>query len=259
LGSNGRQTEFMIEVEGLRFAYGELQVLEDISLSVPEGGSLAVIGPSGCGKTTLLYNLAGLRRPSSGRVSVGGVEVRGPRERTAVILQHYGLFPWKTVSENAALGLRIRGVPKSERKCRLQPILEDLGIAELGGRFPRQLSGGQRQRVAIARALAMDPDLLIMDEPFSSLDALTRETHQNLLLSLWREKGITLVLVTHSIEEAAFLGQEILILTERPARVGCVLPNPGLGSEEYRGQPAFQQLGTELRDLLKGAGNEARL
>jgi NitT/TauT family transport system ATP-binding protein len=249
----------MIEVEGLSFAYGGLPVLQDISLSVPAGGSLAVIGPSGCGKTTLLYNLAGLRRPNSGRILVGGVEVHGPREKTAVILQHYGLFPWKTVNENAGLGLRIRGVPGNERSRRLRPILEDLGIAELGDRFPRQLSGGQRQRVAIARALAMDPDLLIMDEPFSSLDALTRETHQNLLLSLWREKGITLVLVTHSIEEAAFLGQEIVILSERPARVGCVLSNPGVGTENYRSQPAFQQLGTELRDLLKGTTNGARV
>jgi ABC-type nitrate/sulfonate/bicarbonate transport system ATPase subunit len=248
----------MIEVEGLCFAYGELSVLEDLSLRVPAGGSLAVIGPSGCGKTTLLYTLAGLRRPTAGRVCIGGAEVRGPREKTAVILQHYGLFPWKTVFENAALGLRIRGVPALERRRRVGPILEELGIAELWGRYPRQLSGGQRQRVAIARALALDPDLLIMDEPFSSLDALTREAHQNLLLSLWREKGVTLALVTHSIEEAAFLGQDVAILSERPARVRRVLSNPGMGTEDYRGRLEYQGICTELRDLLKGA-YEARV
>ncbi|MBI2881685.1 MAG: ABC transporter ATP-binding protein [Candidatus Tectomicrobia bacterium] len=248
----------MIEVERLCFAYGPQPVLEDISLTVAAGGSLAVIGPSGCGKTTLLYNLAGLRRPGAGRVRVGGDEVRGPREKTAVILQHYGLFPWKTVFENAALGLRIRGAPQNERRRRVLPILEELGIAELTDRYPRQLSGGQRQRVAIARALALDPDLLIMDEPFSSLDALTREAHQNLLLSLWREKGVTLVLVSHSIEEVAFLGQEILLLSERPARVRRVLRNPGVGPEEYRRQPAYQRLCTELRDLLRCAGDEPR-
>ncbi|MFQ5692711.1 MAG: ABC transporter ATP-binding protein, partial [Nitrospinota bacterium] len=192
----------MIEVEDLCFAYGDQPVLENVSLRVPAGGGLAVIGPSGCGKTTLLYNLAGLRRPAAGRVRIGGAEVQGPRGKTAVILQDYGLFPWKTVTENAALGLRIRGVPSRERGRRVGAILEELGIAEVADRYPHQLSGGQRQRVAIARALALDPDLLIMDEPFSSLDALTREAHQNLLLSLWREKGVTLVLVSHSIEEA---------------------------------------------------------
>ncbi|MFQ5912783.1 MAG: ABC transporter ATP-binding protein [Nitrospinota bacterium] len=249
----------MIEVEGLCFAYGDHSVLDDVSLAVPTGGSMAVIGPSGCGKTTLLYNLAGLRRPNSGRVRIGGSEIRGPREKTAVILQHYGLFPWKTVYENAALGLRIRGAPADERRRRVEPILEELGIAELRDRYPRQVSGGQRQRVAIARALALDPDLLIMDEPFSSLDALTREAHQYLLLSLWSEKGVTLVLVSHSIEEAAFLGQEVLIFSERPARVRCVLSNPAIGSEDYRSQPAYQQLCTELRDLLRGATDEARV
>jgi NitT/TauT family transport system ATP-binding protein len=249
----------MIKVEGLHFAYGDLPVLEEVSLSVPAGGSLAVIGPSGCGKTTLLYNLAGLRRPNAGGISIGGIRIEGPREKTAVILQHYGLFPWKTVYENAALGLRIRGVPGQERRRRVESILAELGIAELGERYPRQLSGGQRQRVAIARALAMDPDLLIMDEPFSSLDALTREAHQNLLLSLWKDKGVTLVLVSHSIEEAAFLGQEILIFSERPARTRCVLPNPGVGSEEYRGQPAYQRLCTEVRGLLGGTANETRV
>ncbi|HJM44101.1 MAG: ABC transporter ATP-binding protein [Nitrospinota bacterium] len=249
----------MIHVEGLSFSYGSAPVLEDLSLRLPAGGSLAVIGPSGCGKTTLLYNLAGLLNPGAGRVLVGGGEVRGPRERTAVILQHYGLFPWKTVYENAALGLRIRGVPADARRRRVEDILEELGIAGLQTRYPGQLSGGQRQRVAIARALAQDPDLLIMDEPFSSLDALTREAHQNLLLSLWREKGVTLVLVSHSVDEAAFLGREILVLSEEPARIRCVLSNPGMGSEEYRRHPDYQRVCTELRDLLKGAGDEARV
>ncbi len=249
--------ESMIQVEHLSFAYGDHPVLEDITFSVPPGGSLAVIGPSGCGKTTLLYNLAGLRTPVAGRVRIGGALIRGPRDKTAVILQHYGLFPWKTVFENAALGLRIRGTPAAGRMQRVTAILEELGIAALRDRYPSQISGGQRQRVAIARALAMDPDLLIMDEPLSSLDALTREAHQNLLLSLWREKGMTLVLVSHSITEAAYLGQQVAILSDGPARIKEILDNSRVGEEDYRSHPDYHDICTRLRGLLRGAMDEA--
>lgn len=240
----------MIQVEHLSFSYNDHPVLKDITFSLPSGGSLAVIGPSGCGKTTLLYNLAGLRTPGAGRVIIGGVEVCGPREKTSVILQHYGLFPWKTVFENAALGLRIRGVPVAERTNRVSAILDELGIATLGDRYPSQISGGQRQRVAIARALALDPDLLIMDEPLSSLDALTREAHQNLLLSLWREKSMTLIFVSHSITEAAFLGQKVAILSGGPAQVQEILDNSRVGEEDYRSQPDYQTICNRLRDSL---------
>ena len=222
----------MIQVEHLSFSYNDHPVLKDITFSLPSGGSLAVIGPSGCGKTTLLYNLAGLRTPGAGRVIIGGVEVCGPREKTSVILQHYGLFPWKTVFENAALGLRIRGVPVAERTNRVSAILDELGIATLGDRYPSQISGGQRQRVAIARALALDPDLLIMDEPLSSLDALTR------------------IFVSHSITEAAFLGQKVAILSGGPAQVQEILDNSRVGEEDYRSQPDYQTICNRLRDSL---------
>ncbi len=244
----------MIQVEHLSFSYNDHPVLEDITFSLPSGGSLAVIGPSGCGKTTLLYNLAGLRSPGAGRVIIGGVEVCGPREKTSVILQHYGLFPWKTVFENAALGLRIRGMPVAERTNRVSEILDELGILALRDRYPSQISGGQRQRVAIARALALDPDVLIMDEPLSSLDALTREAHQNLLLSLWREKSMTLIFVSHSITEAAFLGQKVAILSGGPAQVQEILDNSRVGEEDYRSQPDYQTTCNRLRDLLMGKG-----
>ena len=244
----------MIQVEHLSFSYNDHPVLEDITFSLPSGGSLAVIGPSGCGKTTLLYNLAGLRSPGAGRVIIGGVEVCGPREKTSVILQHYGLFPWKTVFENAALGLRIRGMPVAERTNRVSEILDELGILALRDRYPSQISGGQRQRVAIARALALDPDVLIMDEPLSSLDALTREAHQNLLLSLWREKSMTLIFVSHSITEAAFLGQKEAILSGGPAQVQEILDNSRVGEEDYRSQPDYQTTCNRLRDLLMGKG-----
>jgi NitT/TauT family transport system ATP-binding protein len=244
----------MIQVEHLSFSYNDHPVLEDITFSLSSGDSLAVIGPSGCGKTTLLYNLAGLRSPGTGRVIIGGVEVCGPREKTSVILQHYGLFPWKTVFENAALGLRIRGIPVAERTNRVSEILDELGILALRDRYPSQISGGQRQRVAIARALALDPDVLIMDEPLSSLDALTREAHQNLLLSLWREKSMTLIFVSHSITEAAFLGQKVAILSGGPAQVQEILDNSRVGEEDYRSQPDYQTTCNRLRDLLMGKG-----
>jgi NitT/TauT family transport system ATP-binding protein len=249
----------MIEVSHLCFAYGEREVLFDVSFEVPPRGGLAIIGPSGCGKTTLLYTLAGLRRPKSGTVRIDGKMVQGPRGQSAVILQHYGLLPWKTVHENAALGLRIRRVPSKERQQKVLAILGELGMGDYLEAYPRQLSGGQQQRVAIARALALEPDLLIMDEPFSSLDALTREGLQNLLLDIWTQREITLVLVTHSIEEAVFLGQEVLVLSGNPGRVQARLPNAALGSHDFRGRAEYQSLCTELRVRLKGSMDGARV
>lgn len=243
----------MIEVRDLRVEYPgrpPVTALAGVTFSLPAGAACAVIGPSGCGKTTLLHALAGLVAPAAGEVRVAGEVVRGPRERTAVILQDFGLFPWKTVWANAVLGLEIRGRLASGRE-RVEALLRELGLWELRHRFPAQLSGGQRQRVAICRALALEPDLLLMDEPFSSLDALTREAMQELLAGILRRGRMTAVLVTHDIAEAAFLGRHILVMA--PGRVAWQVPNPGALEPGYRATPAFHQLCSRLRELCRPA------
>lgn len=250
-------SELMVQVDGLSVTYrranGVVEALRGLSFSVARGQTCAVIGPSGCGKTTLLYVLGGLLPSTEGRVLVAGEPVRGPRNGTAMILQDYGLLPWKTVWENVILGLVIRRAPRYRWQERVEGILRELDLWEFRHHFPAQLSGGQRQRVAIGRALALDADLLLMDEPFSSLDALTREGLQDSLLEMWLRRRPTLVLVTHSIEEAVFLGQQILVLSRRPGRVLQVVPNPGVGAPAYRHQAAFHQTTSLLREVLDRA------
>lgn len=245
----------MIEVKDVSLNYCQenttTQALTGVSLHIDPGESWVFIGPSGCGKSSLLFLLAGLRQPTAGDVLVAGSALKSPRPQTALILQDYGLFPWKTVWENAALGLRIRGLAAREQTALITPILENLGLFEHKHHYPTQLSGGQRQRVAVARALALDPDLLLMDEPFSSLDALTRENLQETMLSIRRQSRMTLVTVTHSIEEAAYLGQKIAVFTPRPGRVAAIVDNPQAGDQSYRDRPDFYQKCSEVRHLLE--------
>jgi NitT/TauT family transport system ATP-binding protein len=245
-------------LERVTFAYpnGAL-VLEDLSWTMERGDSWAVIGPSGCGKTTLLYLLAGLRRPQSGVVEVGGSPVTGPRLDTGLILQDHGLLPWATALENVALGLRIRGVSGRESKETARSWLERLGLSGLGGRYPSQLSGGQRQRVAIARTLALDPTLLLMDEPFSALDALTREALQGLALELGIARGLSAVLVTHDIQEAVFLGRHVMVLgggKGSAAKKPAIVHNPGASASDYRDSAEFQRKTHELREAVRATG-----
>ena len=244
----------MVEARDLAVTYrlrqGELDALTGATFSLARGETCAVIGPSGCGKSTLLYVLAGLLRPSSGEVFVDGEPVRPKRLKTAIILQDYGLFPWMTVERNAGLGLRLRGVTARREREVAESILVDLGLWEYRHHYPAQLSGGQRQRVAVARALALEPDLLLMDEPFSSLDALTRESLQETVLDIWRKTGLTVILVTHGIEEAVFMGRRVLVMSPRPGRIVHAIENSRAGSAEYRGDPAFHRLCTEVRSLL---------
>ena len=208
-----------------------VRALEAIALEVADGEPIAVIGPSGCGKSTLLLLAAGLLTPTSGEVRVGGLAVTGPRRATSLILQDFGLLPWKTVEANAALGLTVRGVGRSEARSRAAAALERVGLADFARAYPSELSGGMSQRLALARAVALDADLLLMDEPLSALDALKREDLQGVLLDLWRRRGHTPVLVTHSIEEAVFLGRRVVVLTPRPGRVAAIVDNPGMGSD----------------------------
>jgi NitT/TauT family transport system ATP-binding protein len=255
----------MIDIRDLTFAYTKQPPLfKEFSWHVAADEAWAVIGPSGCGKSTLLYLLAGLRQPDSGEVWIGGQRLVRPRPRTGLILQDYGLLPWATVAQNVALGLRVRRFYGPDGRhapsgARIRPLeierrvdawLTRLGIADLGGQYPAQISGGQRQRTAIARTLAMNPDLLLMDEPFSSLDALTREDLERLTLELRGETGVSTVIVTHNIEEAVYLGQRLLLLRKPPHHEALIIENPGGASPGYRMQPVFQERCNQVRDLL---------
>jgi NitT/TauT family transport system ATP-binding protein len=218
----------LLELESVSIAYrvdrGRFLAVEGASALFPKGEISAIVGPSGSGKTSLVQAMAGLLTPESGRVLVSGAPLSGIRERTSVIFQDYGLLPWKTVSGNAELPLLIRRVRARERRERVRPVLEELGLLPFSSFYPARLSGGMRQRVAVARALASDPDLLLMDEPFSSLDAITREGLQDLLLDVMRRHRMTSVIVTHSIEEAAFLADRVYVMEGRaPGRVAGLI------------------------------------
>lgn len=233
-----------------------VEVLSPMDINLAPGRTMAVVGPSGCGKTTLLYLLCGLLTPDAGSVSVNGGPVTrgsgGKRGELGIILQDYGLLPWKSVLDNVALGLKLAGVSKRERHERAGQLLTEMGLAGRESAYPATLSGGEAQRVAIARAYALDPAFLLMDEPFSSLDALTREKLQATLLATWRERGDTgYVLVTHSVEEAVYLGQSILLLAGKPARIGALIENPGFGQADHRESETFYATVREVRAIME--------
>lgn len=225
-----------------------------VNVTVGFGERWAVIGPSGCGKSSLLHVMAGLLPPTRGAVYYQHKPLEKPHEEISVILQDYGLFPWKTVAQNIALPLVIKKVPKKQIHDLLQPCMDKLGLQKHGHKFPGQLSGGERQRVAIARALVTRPKVLLMDEPFSALDALTRETLQNLVLTLCQEENLTLVMVTHNIEEAVFLGQQIIVFGQTVGRIVDVVTNKHSGLYTYRDTPEFYQHCHDLRLLIRGDG-----
>ena len=251
----------MIDLESLTYTYGlGVPIFREFTWHVERGEAWAVLGPSGGGKTTLLYLLAGLRFPNSGRVLVDGQPLTRPRPQTGLILQDYGLLPWASVRQNAELGLRVRSfygpdgkhAPQDfHRDLDVVPWLERLGLGPFKDKYPGQISGGQRQRTAIARTLAIKPDLLLMDEPFSSLDALTREGLQNLTLELWAEQELTLVIVTHAIEEAAILGQKILLLGQPPNTQPVVIYNPNAAEPGFRETTEYLNLCRVLRRQME--------
>ncbi len=225
--------------------FGDVFALGPCSLEVHANEFLCVIGPSGCGKTTLLRILAGLIAPDEGAVRLDGTEVRGPRREVAMVFQHFGLFPWKTVWDNVAYGLRAHGYPESVIRERVPRYIELMGLQGFERKYPYQLSGGMQQRVGIARALAVDPEVLLMDEPFGALDAQTREFMQEELVRIWRLQRKTVVFVTHSIDEAILLGDRIVVLSGRPGRVRedlpVDIPRPRAG-ERVRALPRFLEL-----------------
>jgi ABC-type nitrate/sulfonate/bicarbonate transport system ATPase subunit len=251
----------MINLQSLTFSYPDSEpVFKGFNWYVDSGEAWAVLGPSGCGKTTLLYLLAGLLFPSSGKVLIDDQPLTRPRPHTGLILQEYGLLPWATVRQNAELGLKVRffyGPDGKHAPENFKPAtnanhwLERLGISPVAEKYPGQVSGGQRQRTAIARTLALQPDLLLMDEPFSSLDAPTREGLQILTSELAEEQNLTTVIVTHAIEEAAILGKKILLLGNPPNTEPIIITNPGAGTPDYRESVGYLQLCRDLRGRME--------
>jgi len=244
-----------LNVEQLKVSYKpgnkKIIALEKISFSLKPGETYTVVGPSGCGKSTLIQALANLTQYNSTPTILNGKISWGDTTNIGVVFQEHTLFPWKTVLENAALGLRVRKFKENEIEQKLSPIFADLGLKGLENRYPSQISGGQRQRVAMARALALSPGALLMDEPFSSLDALTREKLQDLYLKIWKKRPVTTLIVTHNIEEAVYLGEKIIILEGPPGKIKGWVENPVFGQEGLRENPKFYKLCINIRAILE--------
>jgi NitT/TauT family transport system ATP-binding protein len=260
-------TQHMLDVRHLRHTYGDgpdaHAALDDLSFTVAAGELACIVGPSGCGKSTLLRTVAGLLAPGGGNVLLHGTPVRGVPADLAFVFQDYSrsLFPWLTVRRNVEFPLSWRSLPRAERRDRAQQELERVGLPDVGGRYPWQLSGGMQQRVAIARALATEPALLLMDEPFASVDAQTRFELEDLLRRVQRERGTTVLLVTHDIDESVYLADRVLVLTGAPAGLLADLP---VDLPEQRDQiatresAAFVALRAEVARLLRTRSPGAR-
>jgi NitT/TauT family transport system ATP-binding protein len=234
-----------------------IHALNDISLSVREREFVTVVGPSGCGKTTLLKILAGLVPATAGTVSVDGRPVAAPRRDIGIVFQNPVLLPWRTVMENVLLPAEVQGIPLAAARARARDLLKMVGLADFEDKYPMELSGGMQQRAAISRALVSDPRLLLMDEPFGALDAMTREQMNLDLQRIWRESGKTVLLITHSIPEAVFLGDRVVVMTPRPGRIARMVevPMPRPRPLDAMGDPVFGQLTSDIRRLLYGHGS----
>ncbi|WP_018914777.1 ABC transporter ATP-binding protein [Thiomonas sp. FB-6] len=226
-----------------------LEVLHPIDLDIESGAFVALIGPSGCGKSTLLNIIAGFEAATRGSVLVNGERVRGPHISRGMVFQQYALFHWLSVRENIGFGLRNSGVPKAERDRRVEHYLRLIGLEGFGSARPAALSGGMKQRVALARAFATDPDIILMDEPFGALDALTRGFLQQELLRIWREHRKTVLLVTHSVQEALFLATRVIVFTRRPGRVKLDL-RIELEQPRHINEPGFRELEARILEAL---------
>ncbi len=256
------QESAVVSVDHLNKVYESrerrVEAIGDLSFEVRPGDFTCIVGPSGAGKTTLLKCLTGLLEPTRGSVRVNGHEVTSPPEEMAIVFQEYGrsLFPWKTVRENVELPLRERQVPKEERDRLVTAALDAVALSGVGDSYPWQLSGGMQQRVAIARAVAYQPKVMVLDEPFAAVDAQTRADLEDLMLRLWSEFGLTLIFVTHDIDEAVYLGQRVLVLSSSPTRVlddvTIDIPSPRTQADT-RVEPRFAELRTRVYSGIQRA------
>lgn len=246
-----------VVIDGLRHHFkvgGSLvQALERIDLTIEPGQLVCLAGPSGCGKTTLLRLLAGFMRPSEGSITIAGERVGKPAAERGVVFQAPTLFPWLSVRKNVELGPKLRGVSAKERSETADRYLDMVGLSDFGNHRPYELSGGMQQRCQIARVLTNDPDIILMDEPFGALDALTRERLQNELLDIWRATGKTILFITHSVDEAVFLGSRVMVMSPRPGRI--VLDEPAVFGEEVdatkiRAMPEYAKLRERVRQSI---------
>ena len=235
---------------------GSVEALKDVSFNLGTGRILTLLGPSGCGKTTLLNIIAGFLAPTSGRVSLGSNRIEGPGQDRGMVFQQGALFEWLSVEKNVAFGPNMNGRPKAETKKVVDDLLNTVGLAGFGEKAVYELSGGMQQRVALARCLANDPELILMDEPLGALDALTREKMQGLILKLWKDTGKTIILVTHSVEEALFLGDKLFVMAPRPGRIEreYELPFAEMGLKvnprELKTSPEFIEKREEILSLI---------
>ncbi len=242
--SNAKQSCLLIDQISMTFTLPggtSIEALKDVTLNLDEGQLLSVLGPSGCGKTTLLNIIAGFLAPTGGRVVLNGTQVSGPGAERGMVFQQGALFEWMSVRKNIGFGPAMKGMPATQIRPVVDELLETVGLHEFGEKAVYELSGGMQQRVALARCLANNPDVILMDEPLGALDALTREKMQGLVLKLWKETGKTIILITHSVEEALLLGERLLVMAPRPGRI----------HKEY--QLPFAEMGvdTDLRDIKK--------
>lgn len=238
-----------IRIDRVTKRFGELEVLSDIDFTIGKGEFAAIVGPSGCGKSTVLRMIAGLETASEGKVLANGVPIGKPDPQRVLIFQEHALYPWRTVEENVGFGLELAGVPRKERCGRVDEVLDKVGLSGFQKYYPAQLSGGMKQRASIARALVMNPEVLLLDEPYGALDAITRLTMQNELIKLWRGTGKTVLLITHDIDEAVYLADTIYVMSPRPGRiiekVQADMPRP-----RNRNSAEFVKLRQRIMDSL---------
>ena len=246
--------ESAVSTRNISKNYGEVEALRDLSLEFPRGQLTSLLGPSGCGKTTLLKIIAGLLEPTSGEVEVNGSKVTGPGPDRAFVFQDFALLPWASVIRNVSFGLEMRGVAKSEREAIAERYIREVGLAGFEHAYPHELSGGMRQRVGLARALSVDAQVLLMDEPFSAVDEQTRRKFQEDLLGLVQNENKTFIFVTHSIEEAVYVSDQIAILLPRPSRVSEIIRPSGFrnkGVDNIRRDPEYLDIVDEIWASLR--------
>ena len=237
---------------------GSLVVLKDINMTIEQGEFICAVGASGSGKSTLLRQIAGLDAPTSGEVKIDNVRVTGPGPDRGMVFQHYTLYPWMNVQENAEFGLKLQGIPKKERREKASYYLSVVGLSNFARSLPKELSGGMKQRVAIARALTSEPKVMLMDEPFGALDVHTKESMHQFMLELWERTNLTIFMITHDVEEAVFLSNRIYALGTRPGTIKKEIPiKLPERTQNVKRQTVFHDYRDELMDLLRGHGQEA--